>query len=87
MCAQVAFAGRSAGGVRLSRLRADGNGKSAELHQVADSTTGKRVHTFSGHADTIRALAFSPTGKHLASGAADRTIKIWDLATGRNIKP
>jgi WD40 repeat protein len=30
----------------------------------------------------VRSLAFKPDGKFLASGSEDRTVRIWDLATG-----
>lgn len=34
---------------------------------------------FQGHKLGVRALAFSPDGKTLASGSEDRTIKLWDV--------
>lgn len=39
-----------------------------------------------GHVDGVLALAFSPDGKWLASGSADMTIRIWDVATGRELQ-
>ncbi|KAL8746946.1 MAG: hypothetical protein Q9190_001108 [Brigantiaea leucoxantha] len=35
-----------------------------------------------GHQASIRAVAFSPDGKQIASGSYDRTVKLWDSATG-----
>ncbi len=35
-----------------------------------------------GHRQAITALAWSPDGAYVASGSADTTIKIWDVATG-----
>src|SRR4051794_25806481 len=39
--------------------------------------------TLKGHADTVYSLAYSQDGKTLASGSRDKTIKLWDVATGK----
>ena len=36
-----------------------------------------------GHTGTIHAAVFSPDGESLATGGFDRTIRIWDVYTGR----
>jgi pleiotropic regulator 1 len=43
----------------------------------------KLQRVISGHLGWVRALAVEPNNQWFASGAGDRTIKIWDLATGR----
>jgi WD40 repeat protein len=40
------------------------------------------VRTLSGHGDWIQSVEFSPDGRWLASGSADRTIIIWDVSSG-----
>lgn len=42
----------------------------------------KLMRVISGHLGWVRALAVEPNNEWFASGAGDRTIKIWDLATG-----
>lgn len=42
----------------------------------------KLMRVISGHLGWVRALAVEPENKWFASGAGDRTIKIWDLASG-----
>jgi WD40 repeat protein len=39
--------------------------------------------TLTGHADSVMSVAYSPDGKTLASGSADETVRLWDVATGK----
>ena len=38
--------------------------------------------TLRGHTSYVSSVAYHPDGKTLASGSKDKTIKLWDLATG-----
>jgi WD40 repeat protein/serine/threonine protein kinase len=44
---------------------------------------GDNFHTFPGHSDVVSCVAFSPDGKTLASGSADSSVKLWDVANRR----
>src|SRR4051794_35513127 len=39
-----------------------------------------------GHNETIYAVAFSPDGQQLVTGSFDKTLKLWDARTGKEIK-
>ncbi|MBE9245208.1 serine/threonine protein kinase [Microcystis aeruginosa LEGE 00239] len=42
--------------------------------------------TLTGHSGQVYSLAYSPDGRYLASGSKDRTIKIWEVATGKGLR-
>ncbi len=47
--------------------------------------TGQVHQSPEGPADWVRSVAFSPDGKTALSGSDDKTLKLWDLATGQVI--
>jgi WD40 repeat protein len=56
---------------------------SDDFIKVYDVTTAKIAQRLEGHLDIVKALAFHPDGKRLASYADDKTIRLWDVTTGR----
>ena len=59
-------------------------GVSGFIHRVAFQE-GKLLGTWKAHEDVIYGLRLSPDGKSLASGAADRLAKLWNVADGKLI--
>jgi WD40 repeat protein/tRNA A-37 threonylcarbamoyl transferase component Bud32 len=53
--------------------------------KVWDAETGREQLTLLGHTSLVAGVGFSPDGKRIVSGSADRTAKLWDAATGREL--
>jgi len=54
--------------------------------QLFDPATGKVVRRIAGHGKLVRAVAFSPDGKHLATNSEDKTARVWEVATGKELR-
>lgn len=47
---------------------------------------GKHLRDIKGHTGIVQSLAFSQDGKTLASGSADKTVRLWNPGDGKEIK-
>lgn len=52
--------------------------------QIFSTMTGQLVRDFGAvHSDTVLGIKFSPDGRRLASSAADKTVRLLDITTGK----
>jgi WD40 repeat protein len=47
--------------------------------------TGEVVRRFVGHTGEVLAVAVSPDDRTLVSGSNDRTVRLWDMESGKNL--
>jgi WD40 repeat protein len=52
---------------------------------LRDVATGELRPPLEGHTDAVKRVAFSPDGRLLASASYDRSVIVWDVATGQPV--
>ena len=75
---------------RIRKMRANVNPddlipklpKPKDLHPFP--TTQSMVYT--GHDDVVRSVTVEPTGQFVISGSDDKTVRVWEITTGRCFK-
>ncbi|HEY7308607.1 MAG TPA: sigma-70 family RNA polymerase sigma factor [Gemmataceae bacterium] len=82
----VLNAGGPAGWLAFSadgKTLASAGGNLVRLWNAADGTERKQLQ---GHRDAITGMAFRPDGKELASVGKDKTLRLWNPVTGRQLE-
>src|SRR3569623_421105 len=58
----------------------------AHAQQQAAQQPGGPPKMLTGHAQALSGVAFSPGGKIAVTSSYDNTLKLWDVATGRELR-
>jgi WD40 repeat protein len=54
--------------------------------QVWDVTADKAVRRLEGHSNWLYSVSFSPDGRQALTGSQDGTARLWDVATGQELR-
>lgn len=74
----------------ISSAQNTARGIAAEKIAVEQNNEVKRnephLYFSTGHTDGVKSIVYSPNEKYIATGGYDKTIRIWDVETGKEIR-
>jgi WD40 repeat protein len=73
----------AAGGIWQTRIFNPGQPSWRPALRLIDVATGQTARQLEGHEDAVHSVAFSPDSRTLASASFKKTIRFWDVATGK----
>jgi sugar lactone lactonase YvrE len=84
--ASAGAAGTLAARRNFRKARPSGKNADVARKRIEDLPGDQSIRTFAGHTEWVRSVAFSPDGRSALSGGGDKTLKLWDVVTGKEIR-
>ncbi len=60
--------------------------KDSQSTSIVDAETGSALHDLKGHTGDNHCAQWSNDGRLIATGASDKTIRLWDTQTGKQVR-
>jgi serine/threonine protein kinase/class 3 adenylate cyclase len=81
------LAGKGEAGRMPERPRAEAPATGPAPSRVAPLVIGFSLgRTLAGHTQSVSSVAFSPDGRMVVTGSRDRSVRLWEMGTGRQVQ-